>query len=109
MAAFFGQLSTNNFCEIEKSRKCIMTQNSAFRHFELYHSFVSIQRALASLTHVRIGLVNGQELNRKKEIEELCEKGIVPLSADLKKAGDSGTNLDFAAVCVVLRLALAMT
>lgn len=64
---------------------------------------VSIQRAFTTFMHVRLfGFVNDQELNRKKEIEELCEKGIVPLSADLKKAGDSGTNLDFAAVCVVL-------
>jgi hypothetical protein len=43
-----------------------------------------------------------QEINRKKEIEELCEKGIVPLSFDLKKSSESGKDLDLASVYPLL-------
>lgn len=42
------------------------------------------------------------ELNRKQEIEDLCNEGVVPLTADLKKAQDSDTDLDFANVYPLL-------
>jgi NAD(P)H-dependent flavin oxidoreductase YrpB (nitropropane dioxygenase family) len=42
------------------------------------------------------------ELNRKQEIEDLCNKGIVPLTADMRKAREAGKDIDLASIFPLL-------